>query len=288
MKTLVVEISGDFAHFRAHETTRENISYPFPPRTALVGMLAAILGYPRNSYWFENHPLRNIKIGLQILNPISRMFMKVNYQSTKSTINISNGSNTSILLSPDPLATELHKLSHKEYKKELEKPKYSRGQNMPTRLNLLCDVKYRLFIFTDDAELYNNLAQRLKDHKYTFPPYFGHANLLAKWKLIGEFETIPSDNNTLQNSSSIVPFSVLEMKDMSFDGLGISVQYNVPMAMKLIDEKKEIQLKNIRLSKVESIFMVENSQSFSGLFKKNTLFKINLNDEPLLFNFLPK
>lgn len=41
----VFEVSGRMAMFRKPYTTTSSVSYPFPPPTALAGMIAAILGY---------------------------------------------------------------------------------------------------------------------------------------------------------------------------------------------------------------------------------------------------
>ncbi|MCS7245973.1 MAG: CRISPR-associated protein Cas5, partial [candidate division WOR-3 bacterium] len=42
------ELKGKFAHFRAFYSNATAISYYFPPRTTLVGLVAGILGRERD------------------------------------------------------------------------------------------------------------------------------------------------------------------------------------------------------------------------------------------------
>ncbi|MDW8022877.1 MAG: CRISPR-associated protein Cas5, partial [Nitrososphaerota archaeon] len=45
MKLVVFDAKCFFAHFRKHFSTTSSLSYSFPPRTTIAGMMAAILGY---------------------------------------------------------------------------------------------------------------------------------------------------------------------------------------------------------------------------------------------------
>src|SRR6056297_1529391 len=44
-------IAGPWAHFRRIDTTTEKLSYRVIPRTTVAGLVAAILGEPRDSYY---------------------------------------------------------------------------------------------------------------------------------------------------------------------------------------------------------------------------------------------
>lgn len=43
-KMLVFDVWGDYAHFRRFYTTTSPLSFPIPPRTALCGLIGAIIG----------------------------------------------------------------------------------------------------------------------------------------------------------------------------------------------------------------------------------------------------
>ncbi len=280
MQVLVAELYGNYAHFKIHETTRENLSYPIPPRTTIVGMLAGIMGIDRNIYWKSDNELRNIRIGLQILNPIIHYFLKVNYQSSKSTINL--GKKAKLLLHPDPLLVRYNKLEHDEYIKKMKYP-IARGQNMPIRLNLLYNVRYRIFIHSDNKEIYENIKNRLKNHLYVYPPYLGHANLLANWDYIGEYNAkiITSDSRC----DSVVPFASINKDIFDFKYIGNPILYNLPLSMKVINEKKEISPANVTLDKVHNVFLSDLKQPFYGHF--NELYQIKINNNQINFTFLP-
>jgi len=72
-------ISSELAMFRRWYTTTTSISYPFPPPTAVAGMIGAILGIPREQLWaaFEG------RISIIIDNPIRIIQQGVNYVDTK-------------------------------------------------------------------------------------------------------------------------------------------------------------------------------------------------------------
>ena len=49
MKIVHFELSGRFGHFLRAEANRDMPSYPIPPRTAVLGLIGAILGLTKDS-----------------------------------------------------------------------------------------------------------------------------------------------------------------------------------------------------------------------------------------------
>ncbi len=78
MKIIRFDLAGKFAHFRKYYANNTALSYTLPPRTVVMGMLAAILGRPRDSYYRELSS-ENIRIGLRILAPVKKSFHRVNH-----------------------------------------------------------------------------------------------------------------------------------------------------------------------------------------------------------------
>lgn len=60
---LVFDVAGSIAHYRRPDTAVTHATYPFPTRTALRGMLGAILGFPE---WTT----REAWTGVRCLNPV--------------------------------------------------------------------------------------------------------------------------------------------------------------------------------------------------------------------------
>ncbi|MBD3352803.1 MAG: type I-B CRISPR-associated protein Cas5 [Candidatus Lokiarchaeota archaeon] len=207
---LVFDVTGEFGFFRVPESTRSTLSFPFT-RTAILGIIAAILGYDRNSYWEENNPLANAQIGLEIIKPLAHTSLTVNYLQTKSTLNIGGRSSLYTLL---PTGTY-------------------RGFVTAVRLDLLRDVHYRVYFNSNDDTLKSHLKEYLENNWTEFPPYLGHANLLADIIYIGDFPyTIV--NSKKASINSVVPGSYVDInkKELPLFNLatiitGIPIRYRV-------------------------------------------------------------
>ena len=72
------------AHFRKYYANNTAFSFSIPPRTALMGMVAAAMGWPKDSY-YEDLASENIQFGIRVLNPLKKSFHRLNFLSIKST-----------------------------------------------------------------------------------------------------------------------------------------------------------------------------------------------------------
>ncbi len=50
MRTLVFDVAGEYGQFKRPYSPMSPVSYPFPPPTAVLGMLGAIAGYAKDDY----------------------------------------------------------------------------------------------------------------------------------------------------------------------------------------------------------------------------------------------
>lgn len=246
MEVVVFDVKGPFAHFRAYDTTRRNMTYPFPPKTSIVGLIAGILGLPRNDYW-KNNSLKDASISIQLLNPIWRSKITVNYLQLKYPISLSAG--VKIYMAKDPLEI---------------KSKDQRGFNAPVSLNILRNVKYRIFFYSEDNELRDELIRRLEENRYCYPPYLGHANMLAQILYVGKLELISLDQG-IHEVVSIIPVSSLDQTKISLDSLGYSILFNVPCKLSLSEENY------VYLSESQHLILNEPSddQGLKACFKDN-------------------
>jgi len=78
MKIICFDLAGKFAHFRKYYANNTALSFTLPPRTAVMGMLAAMLGRPRDSYYRE-FSSSHLRVGLRILTPLKKTFHRVNH-----------------------------------------------------------------------------------------------------------------------------------------------------------------------------------------------------------------
>jgi len=66
LRILKFKLSGKFAHFRKFYTNSSSLSYIIPPRTVIIGMLASILEYERDSYYTILAP-EKIRISVSVM-----------------------------------------------------------------------------------------------------------------------------------------------------------------------------------------------------------------------------
>ena len=77
MEVLQIDVGGKLAHFRKYYANNTAMSFSIPPRTTIMGMLAGMLGRPRDSYYDELASER-IRIGIRVMQPIKKNFHRLN------------------------------------------------------------------------------------------------------------------------------------------------------------------------------------------------------------------
>jgi len=82
MEILVFEVSGEYALFKKPYSPMSPVSYPFPPPTAVLGMLGAIAGYPKDAY-ADRLGWRTAKVAVRLLAPIQVFRAALNLLNTK-------------------------------------------------------------------------------------------------------------------------------------------------------------------------------------------------------------
>ena len=148
-KLIAFDIWGDYGYFRRGYTSTSTITYPFPSRTTLAGLISGILGLEKDSYhdiFSEN----NSELGLRILNPIKKININLNYTNTKD----------SILLS-----------------------EIKSNPRVQVQAEFLKDVKYRVYVSLDDDNLMEELYENLSEHKSVYTPCLGISECIADFKL---------------------------------------------------------------------------------------------------------
>lgn len=83
MEILSFKISGKMAHFRKYYANNTAFSFSIPPRTSLMGVVAAAMGWAKDSY-YEDLASENIQFGIRVLNPLKKSFHRLNFLSIKS------------------------------------------------------------------------------------------------------------------------------------------------------------------------------------------------------------
>ncbi|MCD6371668.1 MAG: type I-B CRISPR-associated protein Cas5 [Candidatus Aenigmarchaeota archaeon] len=161
-RVLVFDIWGDFAHFRRFETTTSPLTYPFPTGSAIAGLLAAILGFPRDSY-YTLFCRDNIEYSIRILNPIKKIVI------------------------PETII----KTDEGFYLWDI---KDKQGRRAPTPYEFVKEPKYRIYVRFKNSvfkKLYEKLKGLLEDHQTVYTPYLGITEMIANFEFVDEFSAVP-------------------------------------------------------------------------------------------------
>lgn len=84
MKILNFRIRGKMAHFRRYYSNSSALSYSVPPRTTIIGLIAGLLGYERDSYYDEFSPSQ-CRIAIGIGSPQKKQMQTLNLLMIKSS-----------------------------------------------------------------------------------------------------------------------------------------------------------------------------------------------------------
>lgn len=152
-KVLVFDLWGTYGHFRRLESTTSPLTYSIPTGTAIAGIIAAILGFERDSY-YEVFAPKNFKYSLRILSPVKKLRLNISLINTKEGF-------------------------------------FLRGMRNPRTLipyEVLVNPRYRVYVWLKDNDLFEKLTMLIKKHKSHYTPYLGIAPLIADFKFINVIE----------------------------------------------------------------------------------------------------
>lgn len=157
-EVLIFDIQSEYGHFRKYNTTTSPLSYSIPTRTAIAGILGAILGMERELrdgvYPEGAEPVQEFfskersDIAVQIMHPVKKENIGFNLINTKMSF------------------YDLTKAGRTQIEFELVK-----------------DVHYRIYLAMEDKSKYEELSERIIHKKHHFTPYLG----LAQFTTIVEF-----------------------------------------------------------------------------------------------------
>jgi CRISPR-associated protein Cas5h len=152
---LIFDIRGEYGHFRKYNTTTSPLTYSIPTRTAVAGILGAILGmereirdgvYPEGAepvqeFFSKEHS----DMAVQIMRPVKKENIGFNLINTKmSFYDLTRAGRTQI------------------------------------EFELVKDVHYRIYLAMEDTAKLDELADRIANKRHQFTPYLGLAQFTAQ------------------------------------------------------------------------------------------------------------
>lgn len=162
---LSFELRGQWGHFRRVEGNIVKQTYRIPPRTTIAGIIAAILGLDRDSY-YDAFASERSGIAVQPIEELRTMNLPQNTLSTaKEDMKTVPSRGHARISMPD--STELRQQHNYE---------------------VLVDPAYRIDVQLDDSELFGELRTRLEEGTSHYPPSLGLSEHLAEVEYLGTFD----------------------------------------------------------------------------------------------------
>jgi len=201
MRVVVFDVSGPMAHFRRFYSSVTPLTYHFPPRNTIAGILACILGYERDSY-YEIFSREKARIGVALRSPVRRVMLPTDYLNT------------------DMITREkLRGLDNR----------------VPTSVEYLLpvppheNVSYRVFVSHVDLSILGQLERRIAGRHLACPVSLGPANCLADVNLVyyGESETVNSEGEGY-SINTIIPQDVIVDGPTPVEGIKVMIEERLP------------------------------------------------------------
>lgn len=166
------------AHFRNIETNSSSLSYSFPPPTTIRGMIAAILGLERESY-FETFSIENSFAAIKCLSKNRKIIQTLNFQTYKE----------------DQIT---------QIPQEIIVPEEKNG-----------NICYRIFFAVENKELQEQLKKLVSNNKQIYPVSMGIASFICSVKYIGEYvvEKVKAGEKRIMESVTCLDNNYMEVVD---------------------------------------------------------------------------
>jgi CRISPR-associated protein Cas5h len=202
---------GDYAHFKKYYTTSSPLTFSIPPRTAIIGLIGAIIGKNKEEYLYLMMK-KEADIAIRVINPIKKIRMAQNLINTKDGYWI-------------PV---------------------KRGRHEPRtqiRFEYLKEPRFRIYFRHSNNEIYNLLKMFLKTHKSVYTPYLGISEHIADFAFTQEsIVTEVINGKEFIEIHTIIPLD----RDTEFDLLQPGKKYfkeRIPIEMlpgRIVTEYREV------------------------------------------------
>jgi len=158
---LVFDISGPVGHFRKPYSPMSPVTYPFPPPTAVFGMIGAICGYGKDEY-LDRINAAEVAVGIRLLHPMRKLRAALNLINTKQV-----------------------------------RTNYFRPTGRNPRIQIphefLRDPAFRIYFASRADEVMSDLRTMLEAGRTAYTPCLGLSECIAQVEFVGEHAVQPID-----------------------------------------------------------------------------------------------
>ena len=240
---LIFDISSEYGHFRKYNTTTSPLTYSIPTRTAIAGVLGAILGmereisdgvYPEGAIPVQEFfSKENSDIAVQIINPVKKENIAINLINTKKSFyDLTKAGRTQI------------------------------------EFELLKDLRFRIYLsLNGKQETFNELVDRIKMKNHHFSPYLGLAQFTASIDFVEKTQAEILENSKKEYIEIITAVNLSKIEDenpIEFDYSAMYSANNMPIEMnrnREVQEYSEVLIEKTGQpikTKIEKYYKIEN------------------------------
>jgi len=252
-KLLIFDVQGPAAHFRKFYTNSSSLSYTFPPRTTITGLIAGMLGKQKDSY-YEEFSSEQCKIAISIRARSRKIMQTVNYVNTAT----SPGKGK-------PAGIKAVNLSagHTQVPLEIVLPLEDSEK-----------LKYRIYFYHSGKTL-QELKEALESGKFFYPPYLGISEFIAEVKFIDFIE----GKQVSRLSDSIAPVEVVTAVNVEqiLKG-GLIFESDLEKTLQYVKERMPLEFDSERKLKRASSFIYERNYNKAKLKIKGDYYKVEYRD----------
>ncbi|EAY30148.1 type I-B CRISPR-associated protein Cas5b [Microscilla marina] len=181
---LIFDIESEYGHFRKFNTTTSPLTYPIPPRPALVGLLGAIVGIEREASAGKFNegvtPVAELfakpdtELAVQLINPVKKVPMAFNLLDTEK-------SGASF---------------------------FNIKQRTQIEFELLKHPCFRVFVACANDALMQPLVDNIQHNQAHFTPYLGLSQFTATFNFVAVTKAHLLASNEAQEVATAINISV--------------------------------------------------------------------------------
>lgn len=184
IKVLCFDIFGFLGHFRKMWTTSSPETYSFPPHSTVAGMLGSVIGVGKDKKYFgikENEYLKvfsynNCKIAIRLMKKIDKFKTTITLINTKykGAIKLNPVFWSNMIYSPVQIRHKDDDKSHQPY--------------TIVNTQLLYKPHYRIYVAHRDEDVFNELCERVREHRIYYHLSLGLAEFLCDINFVGIYD----------------------------------------------------------------------------------------------------
>jgi CRISPR-associated protein Cas5h len=150
-------VRGPWAHFRRIDATTEKLTYRVIPRTTVAGLVAAVLGKPRDSYYDTFSPDMSA-IAITPQSELKTMSVPMlTLPTEEGDIKTAAGVTGKTVVDPETIGEERKRRTF-EY---------------------IVNPAYRIDVLLNDEQTFDRVSQMLNEGRSVYTPYLGKSECLA-------------------------------------------------------------------------------------------------------------